>query len=44
MKNLLKRQEIMTIQKEIYHIICVIKIIIDVLAQVYQDKKNTSIP
>ena len=39
MKNLLKCQEMMTVQQETYYIICIIKIIIDLLAFIYQDKQ-----
>ena len=40
MKNLLKCQEMMTIQQEIYQIICIIKIIIKLLVQSYQVHKS----
>ena len=33
----------MNIQQEIYWIICIIKIIINSLVKIYQDKKNSSI-
>ena len=39
MKNLLKCQEMMTIQQEVYWIMCIIKIIINFLAFIYQDKQ-----
>ena len=39
MKNFLKCQEAMTILMKIYWIFCTIKIFINVLAQVYQDKE-----
>ena len=39
MKNLLKCQEVMTIRMKIYWIFCTIKICINLLAQVYQDKE-----
>ena len=40
MKNLFKCQEMMTIQQEIYQIICIIKIIIKLLVQSYQVHKS----
>ena len=43
MKNLSKCQEMMTIQQEIYQIFHIIKIIIKLLTQIYQ-QTNTSIP
>ena len=39
-----KCQETMIIQQEIYQIICIIKNNVNSLAQIYQDKPNTSIP
>ena len=39
MKNLLKCQEVMTIRMKIYWIFCTIKIFINLLAQVHQDKE-----
>ena len=39
MESLLKCQEIMILQHEIYEIICIIKIIINLLELIYQDKK-----
>ena len=42
MKNLSKCQELMTVQQEIYQIICIIKNITNPLAQIYQDQTNTS--
>ena len=39
MKNLSKYQEMVTIQLEICYIICIIKIIINSLVQIYQDKQ-----
>ena len=39
MKNLLKCQEMLTIQNEIYSIICIIRNIITLLALIYQDKQ-----
>ena len=39
MKNLLKCQEMLTIQHEIYLIICIIRNIITLLALIYQDKQ-----
>ena len=43
MKCLSKCQEIMTMQEETYQIICIIKIIINLLALIYQDKNAQSI-
>ena len=39
LKNMLKRQEMMTIQHETYQTICTIKIIINSFALIYQDKQ-----
>ena len=39
MKNLSRCQEMMTIQREVYYIICTIKIIINLLTLIYQDKQ-----
>ena len=39
MKNLSKCQEVMTLQQEIYWIISNIKIIINLLALIYQEKR-----
>ena len=39
MESLLKCQEITILQHEIYEIICIIKIIINLLELIYQDKK-----
>ena len=39
MKNLLKCQEVMITQQEIYQIICMIKNNINVLVQIYQGKQ-----
>ena len=39
MKNLSRCQEMMTIQREVYYIICTIKIIINLLTLIYQDNQ-----
>ena len=39
MKNLLICKDTMIIQQETYYIICIIKVIINVLAQIQQDKQ-----
>ena len=39
MKNLSRCQEMMPIQREVYYIICTIKIIINLLTLIYQDKQ-----
>ena len=39
MKNLLKCQEIMTMQQETYYIICTIKIIMNAIVFICQDKQ-----
>ena len=39
MKNVLECKEMMTIQEEIYQIICIIKVIVNTLVEIYQDKQ-----
>ena len=39
MKNVLECKEMMTIQEEIYQIICIIKIVVNTLVEIYQDEQ-----
>ena len=39
MKNLLKYQETMIIKEELYQVACIIKIFINSVGQIYQDKQ-----
>ena len=39
MKNVLECKEMMTIQEEIYQIICIIKVIVNTLVEIYQDNQ-----
>ena len=39
MENLLKCQEMMIMQQEIYWIVCIIKIFMNLFVEIYQDKK-----
>ena len=43
MENVFKWQKMISIQQEIYYIICIIKNIINSLVEIYQDKQITNI-
>ena len=39
MKNVLECKEMMTLQEEIYQIICITKIVVNTLVEIYQDEQ-----